>query len=98
MKQDKALGERLEDTRPEEPVDARCSLRPVLDNPELADLWAWRKRRVTCPEECVVTLGMTSKCVWVLLARQHRRFRAVVTALPFVSMESMAGGLSGMRE
>ena len=41
----------------------------------------------------MVTLGMTSKCVWVLQARLHRRFRTVVTALPHVSMESR--GLSG---
>ena len=44
----------------------------------------------------MVTLGMTSKCVWVLLARLHWRFRTVVTALPHVSMESR--GLSGMQE
>ena len=28
-------------------MDARCSLRPVLDNPELADLWAQTQRNVS---------------------------------------------------
>ena len=51
-----------------------------------------------CPEECEVTLGMTSKCAWALLARLQRCCTAVVTVLPHVSMESMAGGLRGMRE
>ena len=96
MKQDEALGERLKtlDQRNRWMRDAPCALFWTIQSLRTCG----RKRRVMCPEECVVTLGMTSKCVWVLLARLHRRFRAVVTVLPFVSMESMAGGLSGMRE